>query len=136
MLVGAPIPGSYFAYPTKSSVLSPPDGVMHALASPTEDSGGALEALASALSLNDKSEVLTQAAERPAAPTGEITLAGLATTVAALLPENCIVVDEAMTSGRGMMAASRGVAPHDWLGNTGGAVWVWVPVAGGGAGGG
>jgi acetolactate synthase-1/2/3 large subunit len=70
ILVGAPIPVSYFAYPTKSSVLSPPDGVTHALASPTEGSAGALEALASALSLNDKSDVLTQAAERPAAPTG------------------------------------------------------------------
>ena len=133
ILVGAPIPVSYFAYPTKSSVLSPPDGVMHALASPTEDSAGALEALASALSLNDKSEVLTQAAERPAAPTGEITLAGLATTVAALLPENCIVVDEAMTSGRGMMAASRGVAPHDWLGNTGGSIGIALPLAVGAA---
>src|SRR3984957_8060653 len=133
ILVGAPIPVSYFAYPTKSSVLSPPDGVTHALASPTEDSAGALEALASALSLNEKSEVLTQAAERPAAPTGEITLAGLATTVAALLPENCIVVDEAMTSGRGVMAGSRGGAPHDWLGNTGGSIGIALPLAVGAA---
>src|SRR5271170_7619862 len=133
ILVGAPVPVSYFAYPGKSSVLSPPDGVIHALASPTEDSAGALEALASAMSLNDKSEVLTQAAERPAAATGEITLTGLATTVAALLPENCIVVDEAMTSGRGMMAASRGVAPHDWLGNTGGSIGIALPLAVGAA---
>jgi acetolactate synthase I/II/III large subunit len=133
ILVGAAVPVSYFAYPGKNSVLSAPDCVVHTLASPTEDSAGALEALASALSLNDKSEVLTQAAERLAAPTGEITLAGLATTVAALLPENAIVVDEAMTSGRGMMAATRGAATHDWLGNTGGSIGIALPLAVGAA---
>ena len=53
--------------------------------------------------------------------------------MAALLPENCIVVDEAMTSGRGMMAASRGVAPHDWLGNTGGSIGIALPLAVGAA---
>jgi acetolactate synthase I/II/III large subunit len=132
ILVGAPVPVSYFAYPGKSSVLSPAD-VVHALASPIEDSAGALEALASALSLTDKSALITQPAERPAAATGEITLTGLATTVAASLPENAIVVDEAMTSGRGMMAASRGAAPHDWLGNTGGSIGIALPLAVGAA---
>jgi len=133
ILVGAPIPVSYFAYPGKSSVLSAADCVVHTLASPNEDSAGALEALASALSLNEKSELLTQQEERLAAPCGEITLAGLATAVAALLPENAIVVDEAMTSGRGMMAASRGAAPHDWLGNTGGSIGIALPLAVGAA---
>ena len=133
ILVGAPVPVSYFAYPGKSSVLAPPDCVIHTLASPEENSAGALEALVDALSLNDKSPVLTQEAERPAAPTGEITLPSLATAVAATLPENAIVVDEAMTSGRGMMAASRGAAPHDWLANTGGSIGIALPLAVGAA---
>jgi acetolactate synthase-1/2/3 large subunit len=133
ILVGTPLPVSYFGYPGKSSVLSPPDCVTHTLATLTEDRAGALEALAAALSLKDGSEVLTQPAERPGAPRGEITLPGLATAVAALLPENAIVVDEAMTSGRGMMAASRGIAPHDWLGNTGGAIGIALPLAVGAA---
>ena len=133
ILVGAPIPVSYFAYPGKSSVLAAPDCVMHTLANPDENSAGALEALAAALSLNDKSAVLTQEADRPASPTGEITLVGLATAVAATLPENAIVVDEAMTSGRGMMAASRGAAPHDWLANTGGSIGIALPLAVGAA---
>jgi acetolactate synthase I/II/III large subunit len=133
ILVGTPLPVSYFGYPGKSSVLSPPDCVTHTLATLTEDRAGALEALAAALSLKDGSEVLTQPAERPGAPRGEITLPGLATAVAALLPENAIVVDEAMTSGRGMMATSRGIAPHDWLGNTGGAIGIALPLAVGAA---
>jgi acetolactate synthase-1/2/3 large subunit len=133
ILVGTPVPVSYFGYPGKGSVLSAPDCVIHTLAGLNEDRAGALAALATALSLNDRSGVLTQPAERPTPPSGEITLPGLATAVAALLPENAIVVDEAMTSGRGMMAASRGVAPHDWLGNTGGAIGIALPLAVGAA---
>lgn len=133
ILVGAPVPASYFAYPGKSSLLAPPECTTHVLATPSEDCTAALEALAGALSLSEGSRIPTQNADRPAAPSGEITLSGLAATVAALLPENAIVVDEAMTSGRGMMAASRGAAPHDWLANTGGSIGIALPLAVGAA---
>jgi acetolactate synthase-1/2/3 large subunit len=103
------------------------------LAAPSANSAGALEALAAALALNKESQVLTQDAQRPPAPSGEITLPGLASAVAAFLPENAIVIDEAMTSGRGMMAASRGAAPHDWLANTGGSIGIALPLAVGAA---
>jgi acetolactate synthase-1/2/3 large subunit len=103
------------------------------LTSPSEDCAGSLVALSEALGLNDRSEILIQAADRANAPGGEISLAGLAATVAAYLPENAIVVDEAMTSGRGMMAASRGSAPHDWLANTGGSIGIALPLAVGAA---
>ena len=66
-------------------------------------------------------------------PSGEITLQGLAATVGALLPENVIVVDESMTSGRGLMAATKGAPPHDWLGNTGGSIGIALPLAVGAA---
>jgi acetolactate synthase-1/2/3 large subunit len=39
------------------------------------------------------------------------------------------VVDEAMTSGRGIMGATRGAPPHDWLGNTGGSIGIALPLA-------
>ncbi len=58
---------------------------------------------------------------------------GLAAAVGALLPENAIVVDEAMTSGRGMMAATAGAPAHDWLGNTGGSIGIALPLAVGAA---
>jgi acetolactate synthase-1/2/3 large subunit len=58
---------------------------------------------------------------------------GLAGVVGALLPENAIVVDESMTSGRGMMAATKGAPPHDWLGNTGGSIGIAMPLAVGAA---
>jgi acetolactate synthase I/II/III large subunit len=133
ILVGATVPVSYFAYRGKSSVLTPPDCATHVLATPAEDCTRALEALAGALSLNNESQVLTQDAQQAPAPSGELTLPGLATAVAAFLPENAIVIDEAMTSGRGMMAASRGAAPHDWLANTGGSIGIALPLAVGAA---
>ena len=54
-----------------------------------------------------REEERAQNLQRPALPTGEITLPGLAAAVGALLPENAIVVDESMTSGRGLMAATK-----------------------------
>ena len=132
ILVGASPPISYFAYPDKNSVLTSPDCEIHTLARPGEDYLGALEALAASLSLHD-TKFHSEKAERPPLPFGEITLPGLAATVAALLPENTIVVDESMTSGRGIMAATRGAPPHDFLGNTGGSIGIAMPLAVGAA---
>jgi len=133
ILVGAGVPVSYFAYPGKSSVLTSPECATDTLANLNEDCAGALKALAEALSLNDKSQLLTQQSDLLTVPSGELTLTGLAATIAALLPENATVIDEAMTSGRGMMAASRGAAPHDWLANTGGSIGIALPLAVGAA---
>jgi acetolactate synthase-1/2/3 large subunit len=127
ILVGAPAPVAYFAYPDKSSVLTSPQCEIYTLANPHEDCAGALEALASQFPA--QGSVQQAKAERPPVPTGEITLPGLAAAVGALLPENAIVVDESMTSGRGMMAATSGAAPHDWLANTGGSIGIAMPLA-------
>jgi acetolactate synthase I/II/III large subunit len=135
ILVGAPAPVAYFAYPGKDSVLTGSDCEIHRLATADEDVVGALEALeALEAALPPHSTFVTGTpSERPRVPSGEITLAGLAAVVGALLPENAIVVDESMTSGRGMMAATRGAAPHDWLGNTGGSIGIALPLAVGAA---
>jgi len=133
ILIGAAAPVSYFAYPGKSSVLTSPECEIHTLARPGEDYIGALEALGSALSLPNRNRLIRPKVERPPQPSGEITLQGLATAVGALLPENTIVVDEAMTSGRGLMAATAGSPAHDWLGNTGGSIGIALPLAVGAA---
>jgi len=131
--VGAPAPVSYFAYPGKSSVLTSPECDIYELAKPEESYVGALEALVTALSLQTTEPVVTGKAERTLPSGGEITLPGLAAVVGALLPENTIVVDEAMTSGRGLMAATVGAPPHDWLGNTGGSIGIALPLSVGAA---
>jgi acetolactate synthase-1/2/3 large subunit len=132
ILVGAQPPVAYFAYPGKSVEFTSPECEMHTLASPGEDYIGALDALAAALSVRSI-EVSREKGERPPMPSGEITLQGLAAAVGAVLPENSIVVDESMTSGRGLMAATAAAPPHDWLGNTGGSIGIALPLAVGAA---
>ncbi len=132
ILVGAAVPRAYFAYPGKTTSFLQPDCRVHQLAAPHEGRAGSLKALAEALSLHGR-PYSAQKAERPALPEGNITLPGLAAAVGALLPENAIVVDESMTSGRGMMAATKGAPPHDWLGNTGGSIGIALPLAVGAA---
>ena len=132
ILVGAAAPVAYFAYPGKNSAFTSPECEIHELAAPSEDRLGALAALAEALP-NSQTQSPGQKAERPPMPDGEISLPGLAAVVGALLPEGTIVVDESMTSGRGMMAATKGAPPHDWLGNTGGSIGIALPLAVGAA---
>jgi acetolactate synthase-1/2/3 large subunit len=132
ILVGAQAPVAYFAYPGKDSVLTPPECEISVLASAGEDCAGALDALAAALSLPE-TKPAGEKAERPPAPSGAINLPGLAAAVGSLLPENAIVVDESNTSGRGMLAATRGCPRHDWLVNTGGSIGIALPLAVGAA---
>ena len=132
ILVGTKAPVAYFAYPGKNSVFTSPECEIQTLANPGEDYVGALEALEEALSARG-AKVDVEKAERPSMPGGEITLPGLAAVVGTLLPENAIVVDESMTSGRGLMAATKGTPPHDWLGNTGGSIGIALPLAVGAA---
>jgi acetolactate synthase I/II/III large subunit len=141
ILVGAPAPVAYFAYPDKSSVLTQPECDIFTLARPGEDYVGAVESLEAALSSRDKSSsgashsgsVVAAKAERPSLLSGEITLQGIAGSVGGMLPENAIVCDESMTSGRGLMAATRGAPPHDWLACTGGSIGIAMPLAVGAA---
>jgi acetolactate synthase-1/2/3 large subunit len=132
ILLGSQAPVAFFAYPAKPGTLTPAGCNIHTLTRPDEDGAAALEALASATGAR-KCEPQLQKPERLALPNGAVTLAGLAAAVGAVLPENAIVVDESLTSGRGMMAATKGAAPHDWLVNTGGSIGIGMPLAVGAA---
>ncbi|MGB8475392.1 MAG: acetolactate synthase large subunit [Candidatus Acidiferrum sp.] len=135
ILVGASAPVAYFAAPGKNCVLTPPECEVHTCANPEEDCVGTLEALEVALSLTRAQGAAAAPArvDRPTIPAGEISLTALATAVAALLPENAIVVDESMTSGRDLMPATKSCPPHEWLANTGGSIGIALPLAVGAA---
>jgi acetolactate synthase I/II/III large subunit len=132
ILVGIAAPVAFFAYPDKPSVLSQPGTAIHTLARPGEDYVTGLEALATALSLH-AAPPAAQPREKVEAPSGAISLPGLAQALAALIPENAIVVDESITSGRNFVPATRGAPPHDWMTNTGGSIGIALPLATGAA---
>jgi acetolactate synthase I/II/III large subunit len=132
ILVGAPVPVTYFAHPDKKASPVPEGCEIHTLANSAQDCGGAMESLAVALAAESASPLIEKA-ERSVMPTGDITGSGIAAAIGALLPENAIVVDESMTSGRNLLTLTRGARPHDMLANTGGSIGIAMPLAVGAA---
>ena len=132
ILVGTKSPVAFFAYPGKSSVLIPDTCKVHTLAAVDQDIEGALAWLADELGAADVEPVL-QAPDRPALMSGELTLESIGAAIGQLLPEGCIVSDEAITSGRHLHPLTRGAPPHDWLFGTGGSIGRGLPEATGAA---
>ena len=132
VLVEANDPVAFFAYPNKPSLLKPEGCEVHRMTSGGENSVAALEALASALGAKP-SDAKPQALVELAKPTGALTHASIAQAIAMAIPENAIVVDESITTGRGFFPPTAAAAPHDWLQNMGGSIGFSTPVATGAA---
>jgi acetolactate synthase-1/2/3 large subunit len=132
ILVGAKPPTAFFAYPGKPSLMSPPDSVTHVLARPEQDAVAALELLADELGA-PKRVSIPEGEVKPQLARGKFEAVAFAGTLAALLPENCIVAEDAVTSGRALFAPTFNAAPMDWLQNTGGAIGHAFPCATGAA---
>jgi acetolactate synthase-1/2/3 large subunit len=132
ILVGASPPVSFFAYPNLPSWLTPEGCQLHTLARPEEDVIGALEALVEELNAPLEPAGLAEL-KRLALPVGEITPEKIWAAVSALMPDETIVSNEAVTSGRGAEKWMAGAPPHDWLNVTGGAIGQGLPAAVGAA---
>ncbi len=132
LLVGTQPPAAFFGSPGRPGLVVAPDCNLFTLAEPYEDGPAALEALADLVCAPGVQPAL-QPSARPECPRGGFSLMALAHAVGALLPEGAIVVDESITSGRGMLAATRGAPPHDWLVNTGGSIGIGTPLSVGAA---
>ena len=132
ILVGAKTPVAFFAYPNKPSLLTPEKCQIHVLALPEEDGAHSLEWLVD--EVGARSERVQLAAFAPPSPgSGAITPAALGASIGALLPEQAIVIDESITTGRGFVPPTRSSRPHDWLHNTGGSIGIAMPLATGAA---
>jgi len=132
VLVAAKPPVGFFAYPGKPSKLWPEDCALDVLARPEEDAVAALEALADELGAPRQ---LALPALEPIKDhvRGAFEPLAFAHAFAAVIPENAIVVEDAVTSGRALFAPTFGAAPNDWLQNTGGAIGIGLPAATGAA---
>jgi acetolactate synthase-1/2/3 large subunit len=130
VLIGAQDPVGFFAYPDKPSLIRPNNAIVHVLARPEEDAAGALMALSSELGAP---LVEPEATLGPQPARGPINSANVARTLAALIPENAIVVDESLSFGMSFYPETHSAAPHDWLQLTGGAIGMGLPVATGAA---
>jgi len=133
VLVGARQPVAFFAYPDKPSLLMAEGTRSSTLAGLDEDIEGALEALAAELGAIEITPAGLAQPRRPALPSGAITPATIASILGAMLPENAIVVDESVSTGREFFPETAGAPPHDWLNNRGGSIGYGMPVAVGAA---
>jgi len=125
-------PVAFFSYPGLPSLLKEPGTQVHILSEPDEDSTLALEMLIDELGLGN-----AQAAYQPSAetvmPQGKLDPISIAYALCAGIPENAIVVDESLTSGRESMSYTLGARPHDMINNLGGSIGYSPPVATGAA---
>jgi acetolactate synthase-1/2/3 large subunit len=122
---------AFFAYPNKPGIVTPKDAAVHVLAKPEYDAVDALARLADELDCPP-----APALNRPPPPEparGAMKVEGAAQTVGALLPEEAIVVDEAITLRGPFFAGTRNAAAHDWLQVPGGSIGDGLPLATGAA---
>ena len=128
VLLGTEVPVAFFAYPNRPSVLLPDGCEVHRLSTLEPEPADVLSALADALDAGAVTPVRQEAAA-PGLMTGALTPESIACAIGALLPENAIIADESITSGRGLMPFTIGAAPHDWLALTGGSIGIGMPYA-------
>lgn len=132
ILVDAKSPVSFFAYPGKASDLVPAGCTVHTLSAPEQDAAASLEKLVQALGATQAQPAL-QPAQRPVRPRGKLNAAKVCKAVGHLMPENAIVVDEAITSGLMLGVMTAGAPRHDLITLTGGAIGQGLPSAVGAA---
>jgi acetolactate synthase-1/2/3 large subunit len=107
VLIGAREPVGFFAYPGKPSLIRPAGAVIHVLARPEQDAAGALAALATELAAPS---VALPPTKPPEPARGLVTSLGVAQTLAAVIPEHAVIVDESLSFG----FALRRVAAGHW----------------------
>ena len=132
ILVDAKAPVSFFGYPGKKSYLVPDTCQVHTLSTPDQDAAASLNKLAEALGATGVQPALQQA-NRPGLPKGKLTAEKVCRAVGELMPENSIIVDEAITSGLMLNAMTAGAPKHDLITLTGGAIGQGLPNAVGAA---
>jgi len=132
IIVGSRPPVGFFAYPGSPSELTPQDCAVHVLARPDQHIVDALKRLVAAVGA-EKTEPVRQPAQRPIQIQGPLNGDNIALSLASMLPEQAIVVDESISDGFTVLPRTAGAPPHDWLFITGGAIGQGMPMATGAA---
>jgi acetolactate synthase-1/2/3 large subunit len=132
ILVGGTAPVAFFAYPGKPSVLTPQSCEVFTAVKPHEDVMLALRDLVALLGAERESPFET-AFSAATLGQGAISAAALGQSIAALLPENAVVVDESVTVGAAILKATARARRHDLLKNVGGSIGFAMPAAVGAA---
>lgn len=135
ILIGAESPVAFFAYPGKPGRLLPNSCEVIKLADEGNDLPDTLARLAAELGASPATAIPQHgsAPEQMKVADGALTSEAIAAVVAQLMPENCIVCNESITSATSFFKLSTNSSPHDFLSLTGGAIGIGIPLATGAA---
>jgi len=130
VLVEAKPPVSFFAYPDKASWCVPEGTQLTRLAMEHEDGCAALGELADHLGAKAAAKPVVSP---PTYSRDRLDQFSVGAIIGALMPEDCIISEEAATNGLGIALGTQGACPHDYLRLTGGSIGQALPVATGAA---
>lgn len=132
VLIGAKSPVSFFAYPNVPSEIQAKNCEVLTLAQTGDDLLHCVEQL-----LNQVAGATVSANchphQVPELPSGVLNAMSASQSIANLLPDNAIVIDEGATSSFMTYPLTANSAPHDWLTLTGGSIGFGLPCAVGAA---
>lgn len=132
VLIGAKAPVSFFAYPNVPSAIAPKSCDQFVLATHHDDVDQVLDTLIAMLGA-DETQPEAQSFERCDSPEGALDANTAAMAIARHLPEDAVIVDEAITSGIALAPLTATARRHDWLNQTGGSIGWGLPAAVGAA---
>ncbi len=132
ILIGAKPPVGFFAYSHLPSHLIPQGCHVYQLTRIEEDAVDALSRVVDELGAGSTPPDFMPL-QKPDLPTGDVTPESIALSISALIPENAIVAEEAISSGKELIPLTASAEPHDWLFTTGGAIGQGLPNAVGAA---
>jgi acetolactate synthase I/II/III large subunit len=133
VLCGTARPAGFFAYPGLPSTPDDPDTRLIDLCSREMDIGWTLRALADEVGEAELQPDDFVPLDLPALPEGALTVAKVGEAVAALLPEDAVVVDEGVSASYHLAPGLRRARGHDVLTITGGSIGFGLPTAVGAA---
>jgi len=127
--VCAKAPVGFFGYPDKPSRLYPDEAQVHTLASVHDDAIAALQALCLAMGANTLLPRLEPRQQHDEHKNAPLSADAIGPILANQLPEDTIVVDEAITSGASISRCTQYAAAHDWLEVCGGSIGGGMPIS-------
>lgn len=133
VLCGTTRPAGFFAYPGLPSTPDDPDTRLIDLCSREMDIEWTLRALAGDLGEAELSPEDFVPLDLPALPQGKLSMTTVGEAVAALMPDNAVVVDEGITASYFLASGLKRARGHDVLTITGGSIGFGLPNAVGAA---
>jgi acetolactate synthase I/II/III large subunit len=133
VLCGTTRPAGFFAYPGKPSTPDHPDTRLIDLCARDMDIGWTLAALAAELGEAELGPEDFTPLALPDLPKGAVHLEAVGQAMAALMPDDVVLVDEGVSSSRFLAPALAGARGHDVLTITGGSIGFGLPAATGAA---